>query len=87
MRRKVRPFLLLAAVGLFAVMATTTASAQTLPGDHYFCYKAALGPGQPKFTPAQKTLQDQFRTLILDVNRPPVGTSAFYAKGEWSDLL
>jgi len=53
MRSMPGPFVLLSAV----VLATTSGSAQTPPGDHYFCYKAAIAPGQPKFVAAQKTLQ------------------------------
>jgi len=63
--------ILLALAALAAVMLSSVspAASQTPPGDHYFCYKAGLAPGQPKFTPAQKTLEDQFGTLVFDVKK------------------
>lgn len=55
------------AAGFLALATAAAASAAVPPGDAYLCYKAALAAGQPKFTPAQKTLQDQFGTLVVDV--------------------
>jgi hypothetical protein len=52
--------------GLLAV-ATTAPAQPTPPGDPYLCYKAAIAAGQPKFTPVQKTLLDQFGPLVADV--------------------
>jgi cysteine-rich repeat protein len=37
--------------------------------DPYLCYKVGLATGQPQFTPVQKSLQDQFGTLVFDVKR------------------
>jgi cysteine-rich repeat protein len=37
--------------------------------DHYLCYKAKLGSGQPVFTPVEKTLEDPFGTLVFDVSK------------------
>lgn len=47
----------------------TAAAAQTAvpPGDSYLCYKAPLASGEEKFTPVQKTLEDQSGTLVVDV--------------------
>jgi hypothetical protein len=41
--------------------------AQTPPGERYLCYKAALAPKQPKFSAAQRLLEDQFWTFTADV--------------------
>jgi len=49
------------------LMALATAAAAQPVGDSYLCYKARLAPDQEKFTPVQKTLEDQFCTLVVDV--------------------
>lgn len=54
----------LIAAGLLALAAA--AGAQPVPpGDPYLCYKAKLS--EEKFTRVQKTLEDQFGTLVADV--------------------
>lgn len=55
---------------LCVLLLPTASRAQTPPGDPYLCYKAALAktdPPQPKFATVQKTLEDQFGTLVQDV--------------------
>lgn len=60
-------------VGLLALatLSATLSSAQTTvpPGDTYLCYKAGLAKGQEKFTRSQKTLEDEFGTLVVDVKK------------------
>ena len=62
---------LLALAALAAVMVSGVgrAGSQTPPGDHYFCYRAALAPGQPRFITGPTTLEDQFGTVLFDVRR------------------
>ena len=57
----------LIAAGLLALVTAAAAQPAVPPGDSYLCYKAGLVSGQEKFTPAQKTLEDQFGTLVVDV--------------------
>jgi hypothetical protein len=45
----------------------TASRGQTPPGDSYLCYKSTLASSQAQFTPVQKTLEDQLRTLVADV--------------------
>jgi uncharacterized protein YjbI with pentapeptide repeats len=54
---------------LAVLLAAASSRGQTPPGASYLCYKATLAPGQARFTPVQKTLQDQFGTLVVDVKR------------------
>ena len=54
---------------LAVLLPAASSLGQTPPGDPYLCYKAARAPGQATFTPVQKTLQDQFGTLVVDVKR------------------
>ena len=56
----------LIAAGL-ALATAAAAQPEVPPGDSYLCYKAGLARGEEKFTPAQKTLEDQFGTLVADV--------------------
>jgi hypothetical protein len=59
--------LLLAAVALLAT--TVVARAAGPVGDHYFCYKAALTKGEPKFVPSTKHLKDQLEDKNFDAKK------------------
>src|SRR5262249_17300491 len=54
------PFVLVA-------MLSVASSAQTPPGDHYLCYKAAQSPGQPAFATTPRLLVDQLQSQSFDV--------------------
>jgi len=65
-RKAIGSALMIEGVGLLLVV--TAAWAQpTPPGDSYLCYRATLANGQPKFTPVQKALEDQFGTVLVAV--------------------
>ena len=59
----------LAALAAVMLSRVPPAAGQAAPGDHYLCYTAGLAPGQPRFTRVQKTLDDQFGTLVFDVKK------------------
>ena len=53
---------------IVTVLLLPTASlGQTPIGDRYLCYKAALAKGEAKFIAVEKTLQDQFGSLVANV--------------------
>lgn len=52
---------------VLGVLLPTTSLGQTPPGDRYLCYKAALAKGEDKFSAVEKTLEDQFGSLVAKV--------------------